>query len=232
MMRIIFYTAMAILATAFAILVFFGGDGYVAGLGSREFAQIAKWSALVLVLSAALAHRRLGLTEVFRTALIWLALGLILVTVYTYRDELGRIAASVRGALMPGEPTVLSVDGTVEIRRSLGGGFHVAGGVNGRPVRFIFDTGASMVVLTSEDARAAGVDVDSLSFTVPVDTANGRAMAARARLSEVSVGPIVETDVPALVARQEALRTSLLGLTFLDRLSSWRVEGDRLLLTP
>ena len=115
--------------------------------------------------------------------------------------------------------------------RRLSGEFAVAAKVNGARVTFLFDTGASVVVLTAADARRAGIDTRGLDFDVPVTTANGAAMAAEVRLDSIEVGPIVMRNVRALVARPGALEESLLGMSFLERLKSYAVERGRLILT-
>ena len=69
-----------------------------------------------------------------------------------------------------------------------------------------------------------------LSYTVQVDTANGRARAASVTLDRLTVGGIVERSVPALIAQAGQLRTSLLGMSFLNRLESWEVRGDKLMM--
>jgi aspartyl protease family protein len=120
--------------------------------------------------------------------------------------------------------------GEVVVNRRLSGEFAIAGRVNGARVTFLFDTGASAVVLTAEDARRAGVETSRLIFDVPVATANGGAMAAEARLDRISVGPVVMRNVPALVARRGTLDESLLGMSFLERLKSYTVERDRLVM--
>ena len=102
--------------------------------------------------------------------------------------------------------------------------------VNGARASFLFDTGASAVVLTAADARRAGVDASRLAFDVPVATANGAAMAAEVWLDQIAIGPIVMRNVPALIARPGALDESLLGMSFLERLKSYAVERDRLVL--
>ncbi|WP_164034229.1 TIGR02281 family clan AA aspartic protease, partial [Serratia marcescens] len=84
------------------------------------------------------------------------------------------------------------------------------------------------LVLTDGDARRAGIQVDRLSFNIPVSTANGQAMTAATMLDTVAVGPIVARQVRALVARPEALSSSLLGHTFLDRLDGYEVRGGRM----
>jgi aspartyl protease family protein len=102
---------------------------------------------------------------------------------------------------------------------------------NGARVTFLFDTGASVVVLTAADARRAGVSARDLEYDVPVDTANGAALAAEVVLDSVAVGPIVMRNVRALVARPGALDESLLGMSFLERLKGYTVERGRLILT-
>ena len=83
---------------------------------------------------------------------------------------------------------------------------------------------------TREDAKAAGLPIEVLDYSVNIDTANGRARAAPVTLDRVAVGTLVEHSVDALVAPPGQLKTSLLGMSFLNRLQSWEVRGDRLLL--
>ena len=86
------------------------------------------------------------------------------------------------------------------------------------------------MVLTAADARRAGISAAGLSFDVPVATANGAALAAEVRIDRIAVGPIVMRNVPAMVARPGALDESLLGMSFLERLKSYTVERDRLVM--
>jgi aspartyl protease family protein len=106
----------------------------------------------------------------------------------------------------------------------------IAGRANDRDLRFIFDTGASMVVLTAESAKAIGIDPASLNYVVPVATANGRTLAAPVTLDSLTVGSITERRVRALVARPGMLGENLLGMTFLERLASYEVRSNRLIL--
>jgi aspartyl protease family protein len=94
----------------------------------------------------------------------------------------------------------------------------------------VLDTGASAVVLTQEAAKTAGLPLQVLTYTVNVDTANGRARAAAVTLDRVVVGDIVERAVPALIAQPGQLKTNLLGMSFLNRLESWEVRGDKLMM--
>ena len=170
-----------------------------------------------------------GLARVLAGVAVWALLIVGLTGVYAYRFELSDIADRVLAEFAPGEPQI-GRGGEVIVNRRLGGEFVVPAKVNDQPVAFIFDTGASTVVLRAQDAEKVGVDSAGLDFDVSVVTANGAAMAAPTRLAKVSVGPIVLHDVRALVAKPGALSESLLGMSFLDRLQSYSVERGRLVL--
>jgi aspartyl protease family protein len=100
--------------------------------------------------------------------------------------------------------------------------------VNGARVAMILDTGASAVMLTQEAARAAGLPLEVLNYNVSLETANGRTKAAPVTIDRLAIGNIVERSVPALIVPDKQLKTNLLGMTFLNRLESWQVKGDRL----
>ena len=102
--------------------------------------------------------------------------------------------------------------------------------VNGARVALVLDTGASSVVLTQEAAKAAGLPLELLNYSVNIDTANGRARAAPVTLDRLAVGGIIERAVPALIAQPGQLRTNLLGMSYLNRLESWEVRGERLIM--
>jgi aspartyl protease family protein len=115
------------------------------------------------------------------------------------------------------------------IPRSADGHYWLEAEVNGGTVRFLVDTGASHVVLTPEDAQAAGIYPAHSDFTAVYQTANGPAAAAPVILDRVEVGGIEVRGVPAAV-NGAPMRQSLLGMSFLQRLSSFEVAGDRLIL--
>ena len=112
----------------------------------------------------------------------------------------------------------------------MAGDFAITAQINGARVAMVLDTGASSVVLTRDDAKAAGLPLEVLNYTVNIDTANGRARAAPVTLDRIAIGGLVERSVEALVAQPGQLKMSLLGMSFLNRLQSWQVSGDRLVL--
>jgi aspartyl protease family protein len=184
--------------------------------------------ALALLGMIALALFRQRFPHALETILIWLMIGVLLMIGYTYRFELRDVAERVLAELIPGRAATRGR--AVELARGPGGSFYVTVQINGARVSTVLDTGATAVVLTQEAAKAAGLPLEMLNYSVNVDTANGRARAAPVTLDRISVGGIVETSVPALVAQPGQLRVNLLGMSFLNRLESWEVRGDRLLL--
>jgi aspartyl protease family protein len=226
-----FILPVAVLCAAWAALIMTPHDSLLFGLSRQQFASAAIGVSLLiwLVMSGLRSARPSDIARLATAAMTWALLLIALTGIYAYRFEASEIFGRITGELLPSEPQV-ERGGQVVINRRLGGEFAIGGHVNGARVTFLFDTGASSVVLTAADARRAGLDASRLAFDVPVATANGAAMAAEVRLEQIAVGPIVMRNVPAMVARRGALDESLLGMSFLERLKSYSVERDRLVL--
>lgn len=169
--------------------------------------------------------------------MIRLALALLVVTaplgaVLAYGDphQLVRAASSVTHALNRALGHHDQPLRTVEIQRRDNGDFRLRASVNGATTPMVIDTGATSVVLTYETAKAAGFPLELLDFNVDLETAGGRTRAAKLTIDKLAVGKLVEHSVPALVVPKGQMKTSLLGMSFLDRLESWEVRADRLKL--
>jgi aspartyl protease family protein len=118
----------------------------------------------------------------------------------------------------------------VQIARGQAGEFALQAKINGVNAPMVIDTGATSVVLTYETAKAAGLPLELLEYDVDVETAGGHTKAARLTLDRLAIGKLVERSVPALVVPHGQMKTNLLGMSFLDRLESWEVRADRLML--
>lgn len=114
-----------------------------------------------------------------------------------------------------------------DLTRADDGLFYVMGFVNGVPVRFLIDTGASSIVLTPEDALRAGLTPPGGAFRDFADTANGRAAVAWTKIDDLAVGRVRVHGISAAVVR-EGLDVSLLGQNWLSQLASLTIAGDRL----
>jgi clan AA aspartic protease (TIGR02281 family) len=118
----------------------------------------------------------------------------------------------------------------VQVPRGQTGEFALHAKINGVSAPMVIDTGATSVVLTYETAKAAGLPLELLEYDVDVETAGGHTKAARLTLDRLAIGKLVERSVPALVVPRGQMKINLLGMSFLDRLESWEVRADRLML--
>lgn len=125
-------------------------------------------------------------------------------------------------------PAAPSAPARAMVERDPGGHFIATAEVNGHPIRVVVDTGASAVVLTPEDARAAGLLVDPARWSRVGRSATGEARGERLILASLSVGGVRRMDVPAAVV--EGLPVSLLGQSFLRRLEAAEIRGDTMTL--
>jgi aspartyl protease family protein len=174
--------------------------------------------------------------QLLREALLWAAAGLGGFALFYFFDDL-------KAALGPGLRTPAVAEraapkpapgggwgGEVRLKADARGHFLVPAEVNGRAAEFMADTGATLVVLTYEEASRLGLSPHSLDFTGLAQTANGIARVAPVTLDRVSVEDITVRDVAAVVAEKGALATNLLGMSFLGRLKSFQMQGGELVL--
>lgn len=154
----------------------------------------------------------------------WLLSGVVVAGSIVYSAELKDAAKALFGIRTPG-PSVsvaqaprTSGGTTVELKAGAQGHYFAAVEINGRLVDVMVDTGATMVALTHEDARRAGLRLRAADYTQSVQTANGEARYAPVMLDKVSIGNITVRDVAAAVAEPGRLHMTLLGMSFLGRL--------------
>jgi aspartyl protease family protein len=135
----------------------------------------------------------------------------------------------VRQAAAPRAPASVPLNEMV-LRPGQGGHYYVTADVDGAEVRFLVDTGASLIALTADDAESIGLDPDSLDYTGRVQTANGTTPVAPVTLNAVRIGQMEVDRVEAIVS-QAPMGISLLGMSFLRRLEGYRVEDGNLVLS-
>jgi len=213
-----------------ALLVGLFVDDSVGELSSLETSGLLALGGLCLLMAASIVegfsrHWTYGVQSIAISGGILIAL---LVT-YASRGELQAVIDRAIGDIAVGR-TVVTPEGEVVAARRTDGSFMMQGEVNGHETRFVFDTGASTVVLRAENAVALGFKPENLNYSMPVATANGSALAAPVIIDRLSIGPITERKVRALIAREGVLHANLLGMTFLERLGSYEVRGNRLIL--
>ena len=176
---------------------------------------------LILPLSALIA-RRPPLGTTLKLAAIWVVIfgvaAIIVVQVQRFTERTGGDAASTRG-------------GEVRIPMSADGHFWVEAKIDGVTRRMLIDSGATTTALTGETAKAAKINVEESTFPRLINTANGQIAVRTARVRQVAIGDISTRDLPVIVS-EAAGSQDVLGMNFLSRLKTWRVEGGTLILIP
>lgn len=162
-------------------------------------------------------------------ALIWVTIFLGLIVLYSFKPQFMDVKERISAQLFPHDAVVEGQ--AVYFRKSDDGHFHIKAMVNGKPVIFLLDTGATNIVLSPQDAERLGVPLQELSYNQVFYTANGRGRGASIRLDTIQVGSIHLTQMPASVNEAE-MGDSLLGMRFLEKLHSYSVQGDTLVLVP
>ncbi|MBR0551590.1 retropepsin-like aspartic protease family protein [Stakelama marina] len=183
------------------------------------------WYILVLVLVlSALTARRLTFGQVLRSLIGWLFIGTIAYVAIDHREQLSGWAARIG----LGDQSVAG--GTTRIRQSVDGHFWADVEINGVHRRMLIDSGATTTALSQQTAQAAGVDISG-GFPVLLNTANGTITAKRATIDTLVIGNL-ETDKLEAVVSPNFGNLDVIGMNFLSRLGSWRVEKGVLILEP
>ncbi len=130
-----------------------------------------------------------------------------------------------------GETAALAMTrGEASLRRSWDGHYRAIAQIDGADVGVMIDTGASLVLLRNDDAVRMGLDMESLDFSTPLTTANGKSFVAPLVLDTLTVGDVTVHDIRAAVAEPGALHSSLLGMSFIESLSEAVIQKDHMIL--
>jgi aspartyl protease family protein len=203
-------------------------------IGGDRFAYVLYMGIWATLIGSAILFRRESIGDSLKQLVAWIGIFLIIMAAYTHRYEMQDIASRMSAGLIPGSPiSAISEDGRVQITliRNRSGHFSARGAVGSIPVSFLVDTGATDIVLSNTDATNAGIDTGNLRYNIPVSTANGMTTSARKTIGNISVGPIAYDNVTVMIARKGDLGQSLLGMNFINRLRSFEIRGDRMILT-
>ncbi len=179
--------------------------------------------ALMLVVGSLMARRE-RFAKLATMALAWIAIFAAGFVLFTFRDDLGYVAQRLK-AEATGTPVVEGHE--LRIPMSIDGHFWVEGSLNGVPVKFLVDSGATMTTIGRDTAAAAGVPVSNARNQI-VRTGNGMLRVASGQADTLSIGPIERSDVGLHIADNEDL--NVLGMNYLSSLERWGVEGRWLIL--
>lgn len=185
--------------------------------------------ASTLVISALLA-RRVSFGGALGMALGWIAIFGAVLVLFTYAQDFGSVATRVRQEIT-GAAAQRAEGERLHVRMASDGHFWVNGEINGMSARFLIDSGATVTAISDDVARQAGLNVDESGPGVVMRTANGAVLARRSSINGLTLGPVRTNDLPVIVS-ERFNGVNVLGMNFLSRLKSWRVENGEMVLEP
>jgi aspartyl protease family protein len=220
-----------ILGIATVALIFWLNNRFPGSLSNQDNQIDLTRSILVLIFVAGsfILHRRQSINHVVRNIGLWFAIGGVIFLGYSFRDEATWLGNRLYAELVPVSGD--SSSDSIRFAKSSNGHFQIEVMVDGVPVQFLMDTGATDIVLSPSDAIRLGFDTDALRYSKTYNTANGTVSAAPVKLGKMTLGPIHLERVRASVNSAE-MGKSLLGMSFLNHLSGYNVSGDHLVLFP
>jgi aspartyl protease family protein len=181
---------------------------------------------VLILVGSAFAVRRIPIAQGLKMFVGWVLIFGAAFIVFTLKDEFlalgNRLMLETRGGVEQTAP------GEIRIRQASDGHFWVTAEVNGEPVRFLIDSGATTTSLSRETAQRVGVE-PSGGFQAMVQTANGVVMVDRGRAQSIAIGPIRRNDVAVHISDAFG-DMNVIGMNFLSTLSAWGVEGRSLVL--
>ncbi|HFB2048354.1 MAG: TIGR02281 family clan AA aspartic protease [Hyphomicrobiaceae bacterium] len=165
-------------------------------------------------------------TRVARNLTAWVCISFSVIIIYIFREEAYFVPDKVVSEILTSDQALRITDNiydrkSVRIRKRNDGHYVARGRINNKVVSMFVDTGASTVMLTSNDAKIIGLNPSDLRYNVVIKTANSTAYAATVHLDRIEIGSITIYNVKALVAKPGSLSKSLLGMSFLRRLKSF-----------
>ncbi|MFW8636130.1 retropepsin-like aspartic protease family protein [Cribrihabitans pelagius] len=192
-------------------------------MGEHDIGRLIYLGLLLAVIGGwVFVQNRQSLGKTFQMLAVWGLIFLGVIAAYGLWED-------IRQTVRP-QQSVLTEAGRVEVPRAGDGHYYLTLQVNGTPVEFLVDTGASEVVLNGADAERAGIDTESLAYLGRAQTANGEVRTASVWVDEISLGGIADRDVRVWV-NEGALEQSLLGMGYLQRWTSIEITGGALVLT-
>jgi aspartyl protease family protein len=184
----------------------------------------------VILLISSLAARRLPMAYVGKAALAWVAIFAALFAIFSFRFEFISIWERVKADISGTSGQTVNSE-VIELRRQDDGHYWLQAEVNGNPVRFMIDSGATITAINAQTATDTGVDVDSNGYPMILDTANGRVAAKRGYVKKIEIGSHTIVDHKVVVSENFG-DTNVLGMNFLDSMKSWKVERNMMVLQP
>lgn len=195
--------------------------------GDQALAFIYLLGCLVLVMSG-FAVRRAPIGKTLRMALAWMLIFAAAFAFFALREDFSALGRRIAAVAWGGDSAQQTQGGELRIAMAEDGHFWVNGELNGQPVRFLVDSGATVTTISRETAERVGIEPSG--HAARVQTANGNVFVDRGRAGTLKLGPIERSDIGVAIARGETI--NVIGMNLLSTLSRWSVENRMLVLRP
>lgn len=196
---------------------------------SNHGAELLYSLLLLAFLLTSFAGRKIKFSKIIKYSSYWIGAALVFIIIYSYRFELLEVKSRVLGEINPRQARANN-NGQIIINLAKDGHFYVNVKINKVPVLFMIDTGASDVVIATNDAKKIGLNIANLQFNKPYQTANGTSFGAGAIAQEIEFASVKFNNVPISV-NSANMGTSLLGMSLLRKFKKYEFYRDKLVLT-
>jgi len=184
---------------------------------------------LVFLITGIIFRREIKMVQALKYLVWWAVIALIGIILYSYRYEFSDFKNRLLGEINPTSAR-LEGDDQMVINLSRNGHFYIDAKINGAPIQFMIDTGASDIVINSSEAEKIGINLKELVFDKSYETANGKVFGASVKLKELEISGVKFQNIPASINSVD-MGVSLLGMSFLRQFKKYEFYQDRLVLT-
>lgn len=192
---------------------------------SEQGPYIVYYIIAAVFVASSLIGMRQPIGKTLKMILAWVAIFGVAFILFSFRSEFSGFGQRLKAEAFG---TPIEEGATVRIPIGDDGHYWATARINGRDVRFMVDSGASLTTISRKDAEAAGVPIGDEQALV--STANGTIRVSRGQAGTLRLASIERTDFPVHINEQDDM--NLLGMNFLSSLRGWRVEGNYLVLEP
>ena len=195
---------------------------------SEKLPQVLQIILILCLMVLGFFNRNIQLGFALKSIVLWLLLIFVILGSYSYRYQLKDFFLNILANISPASLYMSNDDKSISFYPSANGHFLIDIEVNKTAkVHFLLDTGASIITLSQKDAILVGINVDNLSYDIPINTANSISYAASIKLEEIRIKDIYIQDIRAFVVKT-GLDTSLLGMNFLEQMNKYEVAKGKL----
>lgn len=191
--------------------------------------RIIQLLAILTFLIIFFYNKKCSTKTMLKNISVWVGIAFLLLSGYSYQTELKDFGNRILSNIIPSKG-IENPDKSATFYASYRGHFIVNGSINGSNIKFMVDTGASRVSLSHSDALKIGIDTSQLNYRVPTNTANGVSFVAPITIKEITISGITANNITAFISKPADMDTSLLGMSFLKKLSKYEFKDNTLTL--